>query len=263
MKGLVAHCGANYVKRDALSQVLLPAEERRTHVRIDPNGAERTVETVFTPIAHDYFADLVEDRLNNAGLKVVESAFALGRNGADMFGIMQVGASANAEFATVVGLRNSHVKKLTAGLVIGRDTFVCDNLMFVGEIKFSRRHTGRILIDLGDLVTDAISKIAGISTMQEARVDAYKAKQLTTKHADHLIVQMLRDGVINTQRVEKVVQQWDTPDHDEFTKTGKSVWRMEQAVTESLKGSNIIQMPDRCQKLVTLLDTAAEYKQAA
>ncbi len=246
MLGLRGICGQNFVERSALSQVILPAQTV-TH----------------TPIAHDYLADLIQDRLNENGLKVINESFVLARNGADMFGLMEVGSPADAEFGTVVGFRNSHVKKLSAGLVVGRGVFVCDNLMFEGEIKFGRRHTNGILNDLGDMVTDAIGQIEGIKKMQDARCDAYKSKQITDQHADHLIVEMLREGVINTQRVETVVNEWDEPSHKEHKNAGNSVWRLEQATTEALKGSNVIQLPERHVKLVSLLDEAAEFDKAA
>jgi len=250
MLGLTGLCGNNHVERTALSQVILPAATE-THM----------------PIAHDYLADLIEDRLNENGMKVINSGFVLARGGSDMFGLYEVGSKKKDEFATVVGFRNSHVKKLSAGLVVGRGVFVCDNLMFEGEIHFGRRHTNgknkSILDSLGGLITDAIGKVIGIKEMQDARAAAYKEKMLTVRHADHLIVQMLRDKVINTQRIEKVVAEWDTPTHKAHKKSGRSVWRMEQAVTESLKGSNIIQMPERCNGLVQILDSAARFKKAA
>ena len=244
--GLSTHCGAALVNRAEIGRVVLPAMTE-THM----------------PIAHDYMADLIEDRLNDNGLKIVNSAFALARGGADMFGIMEVGSTVSDDFATVVGFRNSHVKKLSAGLVIGKGVFVCDNLCFFGEIKFGRRHTNGILDSIGGLISDAIGKIVGVNETQVARAEAYKEKQITNAEADHLILNMLRNGVVNTQRVEKVVAEWDVPSHEAFKKTGRSVWRLEQAVTESLKGSNIIQMPERTTKMITLLDNAAGFKLAA
>lgn len=241
MLGLMTHCGAAHVSRDELAKVTLPAQTD-TH----------------TPIAHDYFADLVEDRLNEAGLRVINNAFALQRKGSDMFGLMEIGTD-GGEFTSVVGLRNSHGKRLSAGLVMGRGVFVCDNLMFEGEVKFGRRHTLNILNDLPDMVTDAISKIMLVKDVQDARAEAYKTAQLGSADADHLIVNMLREGVINTQRVEKVVAEWDAPSHEEFKRTGRSVWRLEQATTEALKGANVIQLPDRTQKLRDILDEAAEF----
>lgn len=246
MLGLRGLCGQNHVERSALSGVLLPAQTE-TH----------------TPIAHDYLADTIQDRLNDSGLKVINEGFVLARGGADMFGLFEVGSKAKDEFATVVGFRNSHVKKLSAGLVIGRGVFVCDNLMFEGEIKFGRRHTNGIMNDLGGLIENAIGRIAGIKTNQDARVSAYKDAQLTDESADHLIVNMLREGVVNTQRVEKVVAEWDAPSHTEHAQAANSVWRMEQAATEALKGSNVIALPDRHTALVGLLDEAADFKIAA
>lgn len=246
MLGLTGLCGQNHVERAALSGVVLPAQTE-TH----------------TPIAHDYLADMIQDRLNESGLKVINEGFVLARGGADMFGLFEVGSKAKDEFATVVGFRNSHVKKLSAGLVIGRGVFVCDNLMFNGEIKFGRRHTNGILNDLGGLIETAIGKVLPMKEAEDARVAAYKDAQITDQHADHLIVEMLRNEVINTQRVEKVVAEWDKPKHSEHAEAGNSIWRMEQAATEALKGTNVIALPERHGKLVKILDNAAEYEPIA
>ena len=153
MLGLTGLCGQNHVERSALSQVLLPAQTE-TH----------------TPIAHDYLADLIQDRLTDTGLKIVNEGFVLARNGADMFGLFEVGSKKADEFATVVGFRNSHVKKLSAGLVIGRGVFVCDNLMFHGEIKFGRRHTNGILNDIAGLIEDAIGKVLKDEQLKKALI---------------------------------------------------------------------------------------------
>jgi hypothetical protein len=246
MLGLRGLCGQNHVERSALSGVILPAQTE-TH----------------TPIAHDYLADLIQDRLNDSGLNVINEGFVLARGGADMFGLFEVGSRNDAEFGTVVGFRNSHVKKLSAGLVIGRGVFVCDNLMFNGEIKFGRRHTSGILNDLGGLVEDAIGLILPMQFAEGERVEAYKNAQITDAFADHLIIEMLRNEVINTQRVEKVVAEWDKPKHAEHANAGNSIWRLEQATTEALKGTNVIALPERHSKLVTILDDAAEYEPIA
>jgi hypothetical protein len=243
---LIAHCGAQQVERNALEGVVLPPATK-SH----------------TPIAHDYFVDLIQDRLGSANMQVVNEAFALGRKGADMFGMFEISSYADQDYTDVIGFRNSHAKKLSAGLVGGKGVFVCDNLMFMGAVKFGRRHTSHILDNLGDLITDAISKIKLLKTSSDIRYDVYKGWQLTNERADHLIVDMLRNGIINTQRVEKVVQQWDAPDHVEFNKTGQSVWRLMNAATEALKGSNIIEMPERTIKLQTILDEECELQLAA
>lgn len=48
----------------------------------------------------------------------------------------------------VLGVRNSNNMRFPAGLVIGIAPFVCDNLLFSGEVTVARRHTKNILTDL-------------------------------------------------------------------------------------------------------------------
>lgn len=246
MLGLITHCGARHAERAELGRVPLPAATK-THV----------------PIPHDYFVDLVEDRLNDQGLRIVQAEFALNHEGANMFGIMEVGSANDDDFATIVGLRNSHIKLTSAGLVLGKGVFVCDNLCFSGEFGMRKVHRPSILDDLPRLVTEAVAKVATANSEQLARAEAYKEKQISNKTADHLIMNMLRAGAINTQRVEKVVAEWDAPSHEEFKKTGRSVWRLEQAATESLKGLSFEQMSKYTQRLVPVLDKAADFESLA
>ena len=70
---LLAHCGADYVDRNALTGVVLPAGTRSHQ-----------------PVGHDYFVDLIEDKLNDLGLHVRDQAFALTKDGANMFGMMEL-----------------------------------------------------------------------------------------------------------------------------------------------------------------------------
>lgn len=242
MNGLLLHCGAAHVNRSELGKVVLPASTD-TH----------------QPIAHDYLADLIEDRLEDSGMKIIDAQFALQRDGADMFGLMEVGSAKDSDFGTVIGFRNSHVRRLSAGLVLGDHVFVCDNLCFSGEVKFGRRHTSNILQDLPDMVTDAIGKIVGIKEMQDARAEKYKEAQISNRDADHLIIDMFRNGCFPKTAIDKVVAEWDEPSHDEFKRTGSSVWRLKQAVTEASKGTGVIAIADRTPKLTPILDTAADF----
>lgn len=242
MNGLLVHCGAAHVERSQLGQVVLPASTD-TH----------------QPIAHDYLADLIEDRLEDAGMKIIDAQFALQRDGADMFGLMEVGSARSSDFATVIGFRNSHVRRLSAGLVLGDHVFVCDNLCFSGEVKFGRRHTSNILQDLPDMVTDAIGRVIHIKELQDARAEAYKSAQMSNAQADHVIVDMFRNGCFPKTAIDKVVAEWDKPSHLEFEKTGSSVWRLKQAVTEASKGTGVIAIADRTPKLTPILDSVAKF----
>ena len=243
---LMAHCGANYVERLDLGKPILPACTES-----------------YTPIGHDYFVDLVEDRLNDKGLKISNSGFALGNDGANMFGVLEIAHAKNDDYATVIGLRNSHIKWFAASLACGSGVFVCDNLAFSGEVTVGRKHTSMILDDLPTVIDEAVGQVIDLKVVQEARYEAYKGRMVNTMEAEFLIIEMMRRGVINTGRVEKVVAEWDAPSHRQFTDTGDSAWRLFNAATEALKGLSMNELAPRTTKLHTLVDEVVEFKLAA
>jgi len=239
---LIMHMGAQAVERKELSQAVLPVATE-TH----------------QPISHDYFVNLVQDKLEDVGLRVVEEAHGLQKKGQNYFGMFKLdGAEVSPDYSLVVGLRNSHIKAFGAGVVAGANVFVCDNLSFSGQVKATRKHTSLILDDLPGLVTDAIGRVVKLGEFQNQRFEAYKERILKTYEAEHLMIEMLRQGIITSHRLPKLVEQWDTPDHEEFAATGMSAWRMFNAATEALKGSNVVDMTRRTEKLHTLTDQVIE-----
>jgi len=59
----------------------------------------------------------------------------------------------------VLGIRNSNDMKFPAGLVLGIAPLVCDNLMFCGEVKVTRRHTLNIVQDIKSMITSSFDKL--------------------------------------------------------------------------------------------------------
>jgi len=160
------------------------------------------------------------------------------------------------DHALVMGIRNSLDKSISARLGFGTGVFVCDNLAFAAEIMVSRKHTSNVWRDLPNLVAAAVSQTHVMRDNMEARFDAYRDRRLTGRQADHLIVEMLRRGAINTSRVEKVVQEWDEPSHDFGPRTA---WRLHNATTEALKGVPMHDIPNRTIILNALLDEVTGF----
>lgn len=244
---LLMHMGTQAVERRELSQVELPAGT-----------------TTHQPISHDYFVNLVQDRLEDVGLRVTEEAHGLNNNGQNYFGMFKIAKTdlVTKDYSLVVGMRNSHVKKFGAGVVTGGNVLVCDNLSFSGEVKATRKHTSMILDDLPELVAGAIGKIVDLSALQTRRFEAYKERELAAFEAEYMMVEMMRSGIINGHRMPKLVEQWDNPDHLEFTNTGHSAWRMFNAATEALKGTNVVDVVRRTTKLHELTDLVVDLEAA-
>lgn len=244
-------CGAKRVERHLLNEVNLP-QPTRTH----------------SPFPHGDFIDLVEDEMGRVNLHFGEQAYALNHEGAQMFGAAEIrGLTPIAEgIQTIVGFRGSHDKTLTRGLLQGKDVMVCDNLDFDGEQVIQLKHTPRNMATrLRREIRDLVYGIKDRNDAERVRVERYREAQVKDPMANHVIIQMLRGGVINTQRVEKVVQEYYEPSHVEHLNANgeRTVWTLHSAATEALKGCGIANLPGRTMKLNELMDNVTNYALAA
>jgi hypothetical protein len=236
MQGLMLHCGAAAVEKDQLLQVETP----------EPRDG-------WVPIDHYDLVSQVQHALVDQGYQLKSQTHALWRDGNRYFGMFEL--SNGEDYSTVVGLRNSHDMSFAAGLVMGSNVFVCDNLAFSGEIRISRKHTTHIKRDLPQLVNVAVGRLGAAHMAQEARIAAYKDAELSNLQADHLIIEMIESQIIVPTKVKGVIEEWRRPRHPEHVQAGKTAWRLFNAATENLKG-NLQQLPRRTMALHGLLDTA-------
>lgn len=241
MNGLCLHTGARNVDIAQLSLVKTP---------------ERT--DTWVPIPHDRFLGGVIEQLQAAHMTVVSQAHALAHEGDRYFGLLQVvNGSNHDDYGMVVGVRNSHDKSFPAGLVVGASVFVCDNLSFSGEIKLARKHTVFVERDLPQLIARAIGKLTDQRNLQDLRFGAYKQTEFTDAQAHDLLIRALDAQVLPVTKLPEVLTEWRTPRHPEFSKDGKTAWRLFNALTEGLKG-NLNELPKRTQAAHGILDIACK-----
>lgn len=245
---LITHCGAEKVERQQVFDVVTP---------------ERT--DTWVPLS-----------LDNCGLRVVTEAHALSHNNGRYFGLLQVAKkddsrvieaeilessvgdfthakSAGDDYSWVVGLRNSHDKTYPAGLLLGTQVFVCDNLAFNGEIKIARKNTVFCERDLPRLVSQGVGRLVEKWHDNDKRINAYKQIELVDREAHDLIVRAIDNGAICGSQVPKVLKEYRTPSHPEFAES-HNVWRLFNAVTEVAKDNSLFALPKRTEALHGLLD---------
>jgi len=235
---LLLHCGAFKVPREELPQVTMP---RRT--------------ATWQPIPHHNLLTLVENTLPRYGMRVVEQAHAITHDGLRYFGLLQIAnGSQHTDYSWVLGLRNSHDKRLPAGLVLGSQVFVCDNLSFHGEIAISRKHTTGILRDLPGLVDHAVGQLSNNWHRQDLRIERFKNTELCSTAMHDLTIQLLDAQVLCGSLVPKLLKEYRHPRHPEFG--DRNLWSYHNAVTETLKG-NLGMLPGRTQRLNLLCEALA------
>jgi hypothetical protein len=236
MSQLVLHAGAHAVPRSVVAEVQTPAATNTWH-----------------PIPHIDVVALVEQALTSRGLRVVSEQFGLWRDGARMFGVLELRNGQNADdYALMVGLRNSHDQSFPASGLLGSKVFVCDNLAFSGEVKFTRKHTTHILRDLPQVVDRGMERLIEVRGWQERRIEAYKNYTVNDSGAHDFFVRALDAGALPITRLPDALREWREPSHEVFQ--ARTVWSLFNAVTEVVKGRNLTELPRRTVALHKLSD---------
>lgn len=236
---LMIHCGGYRVERGEVKRVETP---------------ERT--KTWVPIPHDRLLELVERTLEFGGFKVVQEAHALSRDGDRYFGLMQVEpkrGKKDGDSGTVAGVRNSHDKSFPAGLVLGDAPFVCDNLVFSGEVKLARKHTRHVERDLPNLVDRAVGKLLDLRYVAGQRTESYRAAEIDDRDAHHLLIQAVDARVVANSKIPKVLGEWRSPSHEEFA--ARTVWSFFNAFTSVMKDTNLFSKPRCSDALHGILDS--------
>lgn len=235
---LCLHTGGAQVEFSALSNVRTPAATL-THF----------------PIAHDDLVNRVRVGLGNANLEIVSEVHALAKEGNRYFGLFQISKPGMSmeDYSLVMGLRNSHDKTFPAGIAVGSQVFVCDNLAFSGEIKLARKHTTHIFRDLPGKIGLAIGKLSEAWVSQDRRFQAYKQTTLTDRRdVDSLLIRAMENEAATVTQLKHVLHEWRNPSHVEFAP--RTVWSLFNAFTEVAKENSIDVLPARTTALTGLLD---------
>lgn len=229
---LMLHAGAEPVGYAALRALPTP-EATETHV----------------PIPHFRVVDLVAHSLAYFGHEVIEQHFGVTPDGMRFFGVLSL-KSPYTGYGDVVGLRNSHDKRFPIGVGFGSQVFVCDNLALVAEHVIKRKHTKEAKRDLPGLIGEIVEPLQLAREKQHHQFLIYQSTPLTEAEADHAIMQMYRDDIINVQRIADVERQWQEPSHDWGDKTA---WRLFNAATFALNGK-VMENPQATPRLHQILD---------
>jgi hypothetical protein len=217
------------------------------------------------PVPFSQGIDLVQDVAEAAGFRFGEEQYVLARNDTQLFGLIEVTNFSTEDSKICFGVRSSTNKSLSWQLCGGESLSICTNLDLFGSVVLKRKQTTFVMNELRNLVDRFMFQFTRSVEDRAAQVARYKAAQLQDSTANHTIIQMLRTGIINTQRVEKVVNEYYEPTHAEHLNENgeRTNWTLFNAATEAFKGSPISTYTERSQKLHDLIGKATDYALAA
>jgi len=213
------------------------------------------------PLPHGEFLDMLYKTLNHWGWNVGQERFSLEGGKVDvygedvmfdtarLFGVMNIDrddVATGEDYNLSIGLRNSHDKSMSAGIIGGIVVMVCTNMDFMGDFATGHMHTTHIKKVLPDRLNRLAGEIEEAHTDHQKVIESYKATDLSDTVAHDLLVKMCDASIMPWNYAPRILKEYRNPRHQEFER--RTLWGFNNATTEILKDRNIRDLPTSMSK---------------
>jgi hypothetical protein len=186
------------------------------------------------PIPHHEVVEALIETLGFRKFTVVNDRYALANNGNRMFGVLQVDLEESG-VRFCIGVRNSHDKAFSLGLVFGYTTIVCENLSFSGAFEpLMRKHTKNANIQ--DIVALGVENAQRAWEPMTRKIDAWSHHSLTDDQARLVIYRAFieRDGLTLPRHLGPLIhQEYFEPTYEDFKP--RTIRSLEAAFSQTIK----------------------------
>jgi len=174
---LLSHVDTDLVTRDQLA--LIPTPERTK---------------TWKPIPHLELIQTLQHVLGKSQIGIRDEQFALRRDGSTLFGVLQLAYNDTPDGQAAMGIRTSNDKSMSIQICAGLSVFVCDNLVFRGDlIALNRKHTAGL--DLALELESAVDRFKQHFGCLVAEIEQLKMRELTDERAKALIHDVFVRGI--------------------------------------------------------------------
>ena len=230
------------------------ATENRVRAIQAPDGT-----ATWVPIPHFELLDTVQEVMADRGMVIdpTSKQFGLKRDDNQMFAVLNVVSDLDKDFGLAVGLRNSTDKSLSAAICFGSGVFVCDNLVFSGEVVLARKHTKNIRDALAGIIGEAIDQADVFRQFNDRLYATLKRSEISDSVVHDIVCRAFKADAIPVSRIKHVLDEWETPSHPEFEP--RTAWSMFNAFTEAAKvgfARNPLTASQRTMRLTRLMQRA-------
>jgi len=169
MNGTLSHSNSQLVTREDL-------------LTIPPPPATST----WKPIAHGDLIQAIDRQLMVRGLRITKEQFAIQRDGARLFGVLELTLDDAAEYCAALGIRTANDRSMALEIAVGVKVFVCDNLAFSGDlIALRRKHTAKF--DLNADISRAIDRYQAHLVTFRSQLTELRERYVETEEAKAII----------------------------------------------------------------------------
>ena len=210
-------------------------------------------------VSHGDALDALITEFQKREWEVQDQQFALAGSkdnpGSDLVGAFDLklpGLDAPDGQAFSLGLMTSNALKRAMRIFVGTKIFVCNNGMATGEVVLARKHT--LNFNVGDAIGPALDNYFIAAQKVGETVDRLKNRNLHISHAEHLILEAGRQGMLPWSRLSELDKQYREPPHKEHGR--ETSWTLLNAFTEVVKRSPVHAQMDSMNKFRDMLPLA-------
>ena len=188
----------------------------------------------YVPVLHHELASMVKSIASEVlhGFTFHKEQYVLARDGKQLFSVLSFKNSSD-EMGLSIGFRNSYDKSLSVGIALGAIVFVCDNLVFSGEVTTFRKHTSNVQTDLRKMILDVV--FSQKENYNKLTLDSRHMQSLdvTDDTAFRLMGLLFGRNIVSPRQLPVIKKEWLEPSHSDFS--DRNLWSFYNACTEALK----------------------------
>lgn len=186
------------------------------------------------PIAHGDLISAIDRQLMVRGITIQTETFAIQREGARLFAVLDLSIERSGEFCASMGIRTANDRSLALEAAVGVRVFVCDNLAFSGDlIALRRKHTAKF--DLNADISRAVDRYQTHLLSLQQQIDGIQAKPVSDLEAKALIVDAFRQEILPIRYFKPVTEAYYSPAPDMTDVQPRTLWGLHNAFTRCVK----------------------------
>jgi hypothetical protein len=190
--------------------------------------------STWRPIAHGDLVSAIDRQLLVRGISIRKETFAVQRDGARLFAVLDLAIESSEEGCAAMGIRTANDRSMALEIAVGVKVFVCDNLAFSGDlIALRRKHTAKF--DLNADISRAVDRyqahlLALQRTIARAREDA-----ISDEEAKCLIFEAFEDEILPVRYFKQVAQTFFNPTTEMTDVQPRTMWGLHNAFTRVVR----------------------------
>jgi hypothetical protein len=212
---LMSHIDTDLVTREQLALVETPDATRS-----------------FKPVPHIELIDTLEHVLQLNRIAIRSEQFALRRDGSTLFGVLQLAYQDTPDGMAALGLRTSNNRTMSIQICAGLSVFVCDNMVFRGDlIALNRKHTAGL--HLRTEINHAVLRFQDHFGRLTGEIANLKERLLPDTDAKAILHDVFVKGILPIRLLPEASNLYFEPFVDEFRP--RNAWSLHNAFTAVAK----------------------------